>query len=239
MTKLLCLDDAYQKTCTAKISSVQPNQVELDQTVFYATGGGVPCDQGVLKKGGAEFVVSDVKKDRETGKVWHTLQNADGLSVGDEVTAEINWDYRYKIIRMHTATHVLASAMHEKGFQLTGNQIGEDQTRVDFNCETGAEKEAIEAGIAYANQQLQKDVELKIYTLPRDEAFKIPGIVKLANVLPPAVKELRIVEIPGIDIQADGGCHVRNVKEIGQIKLEKIENKGSKNKRVYYSLQQQ
>lgn len=236
MTKLLCLDDAYKKTCAAKILFVQANQVELDETVFYPTGGGVPCDQGVLKKGDNTFTVTDVKKDRETGKVWHTLQNAEGLQVEDLVSAEINWEYRYKIIRMHTATHVLATAMHEKGFLLTGNQIGEDQTRVDFNCETGAEKEAIEAGIAYANEQLQKDVDLKIYTLPREEAFKIPGIVKLANVLPPAVTELRIVEIPGIDVQADGGCHVKNVKEIGQIKLERIENKGSKNKRVYYSL---
>lgn len=236
MTKLLCLDDAYQKQCTANIVSIQGSLVELNQTVFYPTGGGVPCDKGFLRKGDASFAVTDVKKDRDTGKVWHALGNADGLAPGDGVSAEIDWEYRYKIIRMHTATHVLAAAMHEKGFQLTGNQIGEEQTRVDFNCETGTEKEAIEAGIAFANEQLNKDVDLRIYSLPREKAFTIPGIVKLANVLPPSVQELRIVEIPGIDLQADGGCHVKNVKEIGHIKVEKIENKGSKNKRVYYSL---
>ncbi len=237
MTKLLCLDDSYLKECSATITAIDGNRVELDQTVFYPTGGGVPCDKGFLKKGETAFSVTDVKKDRETSKVWHFLDKADGLAAGDAVSAEIDWEYRHKIIRMHTATHVLAAAMHEKGFQLTGNQIGADQTRVDFNCETGAEKEAIEQGIAFANEQLQKDVDLKIYTLPREDAFRIPGIVKLANVLPPAVTELRIVEIPGIDIQADGGCHVKNVKEIGQIKLERIENKGAKNKRVYFGLQ--
>ncbi|MDP2717478.1 MAG: alanyl-tRNA editing protein [Candidatus Micrarchaeota archaeon] len=236
MTKLLCLNDAYLKTCTAKVASIQGNQVELDQTVFYPTGGGVPCDKGVLKKGEAVFSVTDVKKDRETGKVWHTLENVAGLSAGDALASEIDWDFRHKIIRMHTATHILGSVMYGRGFAITGNQIGFDQTRVDFNCETGVEKEAMEAGVAAANDELKKDVALKIYSLPRDKAFRIPGIVKLANALPPSVTELRIVEIPGIDIQADGGCHVKNVNEIGQINLDRIENKGAKNKRVYFSL---
>ena len=234
MTNLLCLHDSYLKECPAKITAIGGNAIQLDQTVFYPAGGGVPCDTGFLEKDGKTWKVIEVKKDQ--GQVWHTLENLDGLDVGQQVTAKIDWDRRYKLIRMHTATHVLASTMHTKGFAITGNQIGTDQTRVDFNCETGAEKEALEAGIQDANEKLKTSVELKIYSLPREEALKMPGMVKLANVLPPAVTELRIVEIPGIDTQADGGPHVKNVNEIGQIKLERVENKGSKNKRVYFSL---
>ncbi len=250
MTKLLCLDDSYLKECIATVTAVDGNRVQLDQTVFYPIGGGVPCDIGTLVRSadGAVFKVVEVKKDQ--GQVWHVLDGASGsasntasvtsvpggLAVGDSVSAKIDWDRRYKLIRMHTATHVLGAIMYNCGFAITGNQIGLEQTRVDFNCETGAEKEALEAGVADANEKLKQSVELKIYSMPRDEALKMPGMVKLANVLPPSVTELRIVEIPGIDTQADGGCHVKNVQEIGQIKLEKIENKGSKNKRVYFSL---
>ncbi len=234
MTRLLCLEDAYNKECPAKITAMGGNSVQLDQTVFYPTGGGVPCDTGVFEKDGKTWKVTEVKKDQ--GQVWHILENVDGLAVGQDVTAKIDWARRYNLIRMHTATHVLASTMHGRGFAITGNQIGIDQTRVDFNCETGAEKEALEAGVADANLKLKQSVELKIYSLPREEALKIPGMIKLANVLPPAITELRIVEIPGIDTQADGGPHVKNINEIGQIKLERVENKGAKNKRVYYSL---
>ncbi|MBI2445244.1 alanyl-tRNA editing protein [Candidatus Micrarchaeota archaeon] len=239
MTKLLCLDDSYLTVCSAKVTAVDAaaNRVQLDQTVFYPTGGGVPCDFGTLSANGTAWKVTDVHK--KDGAVWHVLDSAFGplgLKVGEAVSAKIDWDRRYKLIRMHTATHVFASMMHNRGFGITGNQIGTDQTRVDFNCETGAEKEALEAGVVAANEQLKQSVELKVYSLPRDEALKMPGMVKLANVLPPAVTELRIVEIPGIDTQADGGCHVKNVNEIGQIKLERVENKGAKNKRVYFSL---
>lgn len=242
MTKLLCLDDSYLKECAAAVTAVDPvgNRVQLDQTVFYPTGGGVPCDLGTLSANGTAWNVLDVNK--KDGAVWHVLGNGSSPTggalpnVGDSVSVKINWDRRYQLIRMHTATHVFASMMHNRGFAITGNQIGLDQTRVDFNCETGAEKEALEAGIADANAQLKQSVELKVYSMPREEALKMPGMVKLANVLPPSVTELRIVEIPGIDTQADGGCHVKNVNEIGQLKLEKIENKGSKNKRVYFSL---
>jgi len=238
MTKLLCLDDAYLKECSATVTAVDEasKRVQLDQTVFYPTGGGVPCDFGTLSANGSLWKVSDVNK--KDGAVWHVLDPASGAlpAVGAVVSVQIDWDRRYPLIRMHTATHVFASMMHNRGFAITGNQIGTDQTRVDFNCETGAEKEVLEAGVAAANEQLRQSVELKIYSLPREEALKMPGMVKLADKLPPAVTELRIVEIPGIDTQADGGCHVRNVNEIGQIRLEKIENKGSKNKRVYFSL---
>ena len=250
MTNLLSLSESYLKECPATITAVDAagNRVQLDQTVFYPTGGGVPCDLGTLSATeGRVWKVTDVKKDQ--GQVWHVLDVASSASgngsapasgvlpaVGDAVSAKIDWERRYKLIRMHTATHVFASIMHGHGFSITGNQIGTDLTRVDFNCETGAEKEAIEKGVADANEKLRQSVELKIYSMPRDEALRLPGMVKLANVLPPAVFELRIVEIPGIDTQADGGPHVKNVNEIGQIRLERIENKGSKNKRVYYSI---
>ncbi len=237
MTQLICLSDSYLRACTAYVTAVDGNRVQFDRTVFYPTGGGVPCDNGSISTAdGRSWKVTDVNK--KDGVVWHVLDSAlgNGLAVGDAVSLKIDWDRRYQLIRMHTATHVFASMMHNRGFAITGNQIGLEQTRVDFNCETGAEKEALEAGVADANAQLKQSVELKVYSLPRDQALQMPGMVKLANVLPPSVTELRIVEIPGIDTQADGGCHVKNVNEIGQIKLERIENKGSKNKRVYFSL---
>ena len=235
LTKLLCLEDAYLKECNSKILEIQGDLVVLDRTVFYPAGGGVPCDYGVLGKDGTEFKVIDVSK--KDGIAYHKIEEAPGpLSVGDEVTASIDWDRRHKLIRMHTSAHMLGAVMYKRGALVTGNQIGLDQSRFDFNCPTGLQREMFDDAIAELNETLTRDIEVKIYSLPREEAFKIEGIVKLANKLPPSVDVLRIVEIPGVDTQADGGPHVRNVNEIGQVKIEKIENKGTANKRLYYSL---
>ncbi len=236
MTKLLCLSDSYLKECPASVVAVDGNRVQIDQTVFYATGGGVPCDTGILEKEGAAFKVLEARK--ENGIVWHALESASGLNAGDKVAAKIDWVRRYKLMRMHTAAHVLGSAMFSKGVLFTGNQLGEEASRIDFDCPAGMEKAMIEEGVAEANKSLLRDVELKIYNLPREEALKMPGMVKLADKLPPAVTELRIVEIPGIDTQADGGCHVKNLNEVGQIQVDRVENKGSRSKRVYFSLEQ-
>ncbi|MBI5036793.1 alanyl-tRNA editing protein, partial [Candidatus Micrarchaeota archaeon] len=218
MTELLFLEDSYLKECSAKVVAVEGNKVQLDRTVFYPTGGGVPCDTGVLVNGSSEFRVLEVKK--ENGAVWHYLDRE--LTEGGEVTARIDWQQRNALMRMHTAAHVLGSVMYSKGVPMTGNQIGVEETRMDFNCPTGMEREMVENGASEANDALAKDVELKVYSLPREDALKIPGMVKLADKLPPAVTSLRIVEIPGIDTQADGGCHVKNLREVGRINIGKI-----------------
>ncbi len=235
MTELLYLQNSYLTECTAMVVEAAGGKIVLDRTVFYATGGGQPCDFGKITaaKDGAEYAVSEVRK--EAGKVVHTVDKL-GLSAGDEVKCQINWERRLKLMRMHTAAHVLGSVMYKAGWLITGNQLGEDETRFDFSMET-FDRAKFDEMVAKANEELGKNVELKVYELPREEAFKIPEIVKLANVLPPAVAVLRIVEIPGVDVQADGGLHVKNTSEVGRIQIVKLDNKGAKNKRVYFSLQ--
>jgi len=137
---------------------------------------------------------------------------------------------------MHTAAHALVGIMNkEAGVLITGNQIEEQQSRIDFNLENPT-RELIEEYIKKTNEALKTNVDIKIYFLPREQALSMPGMVKLAGALPPDIKELRILEIPGIDIQADGGPHVKNTSEVGEIELIKIENKGKSNRRIYFKL---
>ncbi len=239
MARMLYLGDSYMRECDATVvSAVEGKNVVLDRTVFYARGGGQPCDTGKLVTvPGLEFrVLNVVKKD---GEILHELERPvqdPELKTGDRVRCIIDWDRRYRHMRMHTASHVLGATMYnDLGAMITGNQIEADKTRFDFSME-GFDRQAFEEVVKKANAALSQDTELKTYTLPREEAMKIPGVVKLANALPPAVTELRIVEIPGIDTQADGGTHVRNLKEVGQIELLKLENKGKINKRIYFTL---
>ncbi len=237
MTELLCLKDSYCRECDATVSKVDGGgkKVFVDRTVFYPQGGGQPSDTGKIIRisDNAEFRVEKVAK--ESGEAAHYLDK-EGLAVGDSVKLVLDWERRHKIMRMHTAAHVLGFVMFERGVQITGNQLGDALTRFDFNVETGLQREAIEAGVAKANELLRSGAEVKVFELPREEAFKIPGIVKLADKLPPAIAVLRIVQIGDFDVQADGGTHVRNVSEIGQLHIERIENKGAANKRVYLSL---
>jgi Ser-tRNA(Ala) deacylase AlaX len=172
---------------------------------------------------------------RREGKILHEVDSP-FLKEGDKVKCVIDWERRYALMRMHTAAHVLAGTMHTKlGAQITGNQLEVEKTRFDFNLPE-FEREKFDRIVEEANGLLQNDVELKIYSMPREEAMKIPGMVKLAGALPPAITELRIVEIPGIDTQADGGTHVRNLKEVGKIQIIKLENKGKDNRRIYFTL---
>ena len=141
-------------------------------------------------------------------------------------------------MQYHTAAHVLAGLFNTAtGALITGNQIGIEKTRFDFNLEH-FDRSVLEDAINSANKVLGTDVPIKIYNLPREEAMKIPGIVKLANALPPDVSELRIVEIVGVDTQADGGCHVKNLLEVPKIELIGCKNKGKCNRRVYFKFKE-
>jgi len=235
MTKLLYLGDSYMKECEAAVTeAIDGKNIVLDQTVFYPRGGGQPADTGKITVPGSGHRVLNVAK--KEGKIVHELGQDSGLKVGDRVRCVLDWERRYRLMRMHTAAHVLGATMHrELGVLITGNELGEDRTRFDFNM-AEFDRAKFDDVVKKANGSLSQDLELKIYTLPRDEAMKIPGVVKLANALPPAITELRIVEIPGVDIQADGGTHVRNLKEVGQIEPLKLENKGRENRRIYFTL---
>lgn len=227
------MEDSYLKECDATVKSVNEKLIVLDSNLFYPKGGGQQCDTGKLLVSGLEFRVLNVYK--KDGELLHEVDK-EGLKEGDKVHCVLDWERRYKHMRSHTAGHVLASIFHkEAGVLITGNEIAEDKVRFDFALEN-FDRAVLENCIKRANEELKKDCELKFYTLPREEAMKIEGVVKLANALPPSVQKLRIVEIPGIDLQADGGTHVKNLKEVGEIELIKLENKGKNNRRIYFKL---
>ena len=232
MTEKIFLQDAYAKECNAKIVSCEGNGVVLDKTVFYATGGGQPCDFGVLEGNGKSSKVVDVKKN--SGEIVHVLEN-NCFAAGEEVSCKIDWERRYALMRMHTAMHVLGATFHGKNWLFTGNQIGEKESRVDFSMEV-FDRNVFDELVKTANEKLASNAAVKSFELPREEALAIPGAVKLAAALPPDIPILRMVEIVGIDLQADGGTHVKNTKEVGKIILCKLDNKGSRNKRMYYEL---
>ena len=236
MGQALYLEDSYMRECTAAVASAQGKELVLDRTVFYPRGGGQPFDTGAIISASGEFrVVSVAKRD---GLIVHELGRDSGLKQGDEVRCVLDWERRYRLMRMHTAAHVLAAVMHaELGALITGNQLEEDKARFDFSL-SGFDRTKFEQAVEKANALLSAGAELKTYSLPRDEAMKIPGIVKLAGALPPSITELRIVEIPGIDVQADGGTHVRDLKEVGRIGILRLENKGRENRRIYFTLSQ-
>lgn len=233
MTEMLYMDDCYLKEFDAKVIAVEGNLIELDRTAFYPLGGGVNCDKGKLISNGNEFFVKSVIK--TSGRPMHEIDRP-ALKAGDAVHGIIDWERRHRLMRMHTAAHLLSGVFyHEAGILITGNQIDVEQSRMDFNLEN-FDKEKIMDFAKKANEMIEKDAEIKIYYMPREEALKDPGMVKLAQVLPPAVPNLRIVEIVGFDRQPDGGCHVKSLKEIGEIEITKLENKGKSNRRLYYKL---
>jgi Ser-tRNA(Ala) deacylase AlaX len=235
MTLLLCLDDSYLQACDAIVQQADGTHIILDQTVFYPQGGGQPSDTGTIARLSDKktFTVTRVKK--MDGIIVHETSEP-GLLVGDCVHCDIDWQRRYKLMRMHTASHVLASVFHkETGALITGNQLGTDASHVDFSLET-YDPDHITALVKRASDLLAQGHIVTARTMPREDALNISGMVKLANVLPPEVKELRIVTIGTVDEQADGGTHVRNTKECGSIKLLSIENKGKGRRRLYFAL---
>ncbi len=235
MTKALYLEDSYLKECDATVVKVtQGKYVVLDQTIFYPKGGGQPHDTGKMIRGDEIFNVVYVGKFGD--EVSHEVDR-EGLKEGDKVRCLLDWERRYKFMRSHTAAHLLASLVcNETGALVTGNQIEEDKIRFDFSLEK-MDREVIIECINKVNSILKKDIPVTWYELPREEALKIPGVVKMAEAFPPDIPSLRIVEIAGIDKQADGGTHVRTLREVGQIRLLKVESKGRLNKRVYFTLE--
>ena len=234
MTNALFLVDSYLKESKAIVVSVKNGKyVCLDQTIFYPKGGGQPHDTGKIIKENEVYNVVYVGK--FSGEISHEVDHT-GLQVGDNVCCVLNWERRYKLMRSHTAAHVLAALINKgTGALITGNQIQEDRVRFDFSLEKFA-RALLEKYLVKANELFGTDVPVKWYELPREEAMLIPGIVKMAGALPPDIPSLRIVEIVGVDSQADGGTHVRNLNEVGNVELIKTENKGKNNRRIYFKL---
>lgn len=232
-TEELYLKDSYIKEFEAKVTKVNGNEVILDKTAFYPGGGGLENDVGkLIKNNGETLNVKEVK--RQGDEIAHIIEGGE-LKEGDNVKGVIDWDRRYKMMRLHTASHVMAAVAYSQfNALITGGHISPEYAKDDFNLEN---KDLIPQIVEKANEILSKGIEVKVYFLPREEALKIPGIVKLAERNPPSIPIWRIVEIPGIDIQADGGPHVKNTSEVGKIRIIKIENRGKNRKRVYYTVE--
>jgi misacylated tRNA(Ala) deacylase len=229
VTELLYLRDAYQRTFSARVTDVRDDgAVALDRTAFYPTGGGQPHDTGTL----AGRPVVDVRK--EGDDVWHVLADgAQPLAAGDEVEGEIDWERRHDLMRTHTALHVLCGVIwNEWKVPVTGGNMEPLAARMDFEFDPlppgfGARVEEL------VNAELEAARPVAVEFLPRDTALEDADLIRTkVNLVPATVTEIRVVDIVGLDKQADGGTHVRSTDEVGRIRVTKTENKGKGFKRV-------
>lgn len=231
MTEELFREDSYLKTCEAKVVSVQENGIELDRTVFYAMGGGQPGDTGTLNTADGRVVkITNTVKDRDTGLHLHVpSEDSPALSVGEDITGEIDWDRRYRMMRMHSALHLLCAVV-EGG--VTGGQIGEEKSRLDFDLsDTNIDKDAIDARL---NQLVEEAHPMRHRWITDEEMAANEDLVRTMSVKPPSgAGRVRLMEIDGgVDLQPCGGTHVANTSEIGALRVGKIENKGKHNRRI-------
>ncbi len=231
MTRRLFWEDMYMREFDAEVELVDGNRVVLDQTAFNPRGGGLVSDTGRLN---GMKVIEAVK---EGDNVYHMLEAPAELRVGDRAHGVLDWDRRYRIMRMHTSAHILSAVVNgETGALITGNQISPDESRVDFNLEN-FDKEKTSHYMDGVNEAVGRGLEVKTFFMKREEALANPGFVKLANAMPPSVDVLRIVQIGDVDTQADGGVHVLNTREIGRVVGLKTENKGKSNRRLYFTVE--
>jgi misacylated tRNA(Ala) deacylase len=233
MTDRLYQRDSYLETFEARVAGVRPEGVVLDRTAFFPTGGGVLGDEGALTgPGGETYGVVETLDDED---VVHRLDRG-GLAVGNPVTGLLDWSRRYLLMRYHTATHVLTGVMfRDYQVRVTGNQLAPDKARVDFAFEQ-FDREVLEEGFRRANALIAQDLPVRISFVPAAEARARPELFKLETTFRHDLPELRLVDIEGFDVQADGGCHVASLREIGRLLLTKCENKGKANRRVYFEL---
>jgi len=237
MAKLVYQEDSYLRELYTRVTGVRDNRVFVEQTIFHPRSGGVDNDTGYIEYGGRVYRVVNVYFDRESGDVVHELDTQPDFRENTVVKLVLDWDRRYRLMRLHTAAHIIAGLMYSRyGALVTGGNISIDKAYDDYDLEV-FDRKIFESIVEEANSIVKKDLEVKIYWLPREQALKIPGIVKLASRAPPPELEvLRIVEIPGVDIQADGGPHVKRTGEIGEIKLLEVVNKGKRKKRIYFTV---
>jgi misacylated tRNA(Ala) deacylase len=234
MTVLLHMEDNYVRRFAAEIVEALQNGIVLDRTAFYPLGGGVQNDIGMIVAGGKKYDVVDVQ--RIDGKVVHVLNKTEGLKKGQKVNGEIDWNRRYKLMRLHTAAHLLSAVIFKKTGALIGSgRVDIESTYLGFTLEN-PDKALIEEVVKESNEMIDAGAEVTLTFEKREDALKNPETVRLAEKMPPEVDRLRIVTIAGIDRQACGGPHVANLDEIGRIEIVRMENKGKGNRRLYYTV---
>lgn len=235
MTKQLFHDDSYQRSFAARVSGLdqQNHGVILDQTAFYPGGGGQPSDSGLLVIADSEVQLKGVKK--ISGEIVHLLpENIPLPLVDSSLTGELDWDRRYELMRTHTAMHILCGTIfRDHGASVTGGNMEPLKGRMDFEFAT-LQKEFVQTIEEAVNLEIKKALPVSWRVIPREEAFQIPDLIRTKiNLLPPAISEVRVVEISGLDLQADGGTHVKNTSEVGEVRITDYKSKGRENKRIY------
>ncbi|MCC7355234.1 MAG: alanyl-tRNA editing protein [Anaerolineae bacterium] len=234
MTELLYQTDYYLREFTATVTAVQGPEVALDRSAFYPGGGGQPGDVGTLAASIRIWNVAKVRKEGDA--VWHTA-SAEPPTPGTLVTGHLDWERRYRLMRTHTALHILCGVIwRDFGVQVTGGNMEPGQARMDFEFDrmVGEFAREIEKRI---NVEVEAARPVRVAILPREEAFQIPDLIRTKiNLLPPAIQQVRTVEIVGLDLQADGGTHVANTREVGTIRVVGYESKGRINKRLRIAL---
>ena len=235
MTRELFLQDSYLKEFEAGVVKLEGREVTLDATAFYPGGGGQPPDKGTLGIGPVRADVVDAR--REGGRVVHVLDRPIPDTVRD-LRGELDWERRFAHMRYHTALHVLSGVIW-KGFdaKVTGGQMRSDRARMDFSFPGEWTVEVVGEIELLTNEALVEERPVKVYELPREEALGNPDLIRTqVNLVPERVKRIRIVEIEGLDTQADGGTHVANTREVGRIEITNHKSKGRQNKRIEFVL---
>lgn len=235
MTTPLYLNDAYAREFDSTVVEAEENAVVLAESLFYPGGGGQLPDSGWIDADGETWEVVTVRK--RDNKVWHELDKP-APPAGSRVRGRLNWDFRYKMMRTHTALHILCGLVwREYGSQVTGTQMYSDRARMDFTLED-LSKDRVAEIERLVNEAVDADYPVEVKNLPRAEAFEIPDLIRTKiNLLPPEIAEVRIIDIVGLDLQADGGTHVRGTREVGKVKIIRTENKGKQFKRLEIALE--
>ncbi|MGD9101364.1 MAG: alanyl-tRNA editing protein [Anaerolineae bacterium] len=238
MTELLYQTDSYLREFSATVMAVDVEQgaVVLDRTAFYPGGGGQPSDGGTLTAQGQTWTVKKAKK--RGADVWHFVEGS-LPDIGATVTGALDWERRYRLMRIHTALHVLCGVIwRDYGASVTGGNMQPGRARMDFEFER-MQREMVSEIEARINVEVEAARPVKIAILPREEAFQIPDLIRTKiNLLPKGITEVRTVEIEGLDLQADGGTHVANTSEVGRIKIVDYKSKGRINKRLVIELEE-
>lgn len=241
MTELLYQTDSYLSSFDATITGLdeETHGIILDRTAFYPGGGGQPSDNGQITIAGDIFIVKRARKSGDD--VIHILEGQDTLPVvGTPVQGQIDWERRYQLMRTHTAMHILCGVIfRDYGASVTGGDMDPLKGRMDFEFET-MHKDLVEAIQKAINQEVANARLVRVDILPREEAFQIPDLIRTKiNLLPEGIQQVRVVEIVGLDSQADGGTHVKNTSEVGHIRVTDYKSKGRINKRIYVEVEDQ
>ncbi len=237
MAEALFHKDSYVREFDATVIAVASGAVALDRTAFYATGGGQPNDLGVLESEAGRWPVTMVRK--QAGEIWHEIEvNAQPPAEGMQLHGVLDWPRRYAIMRTHTAMHILCGVIwRDYGASVTGGNMEPLRGRMDFEFEH-MRAELVHEIEEKINVEVDAAREVRSAILPREEAFQIPDLIRTKiNLLPPEIAQVRVVEIVGLDLQADGGTHVANTREVGRLRIGDYKSKGAINKRLVVELE--